>query len=98
MLDINLGNKTLFVGVLIALILSYGMINFDSTPTNSRTIAAISTSVQAGAPSEPAVATANAETGDSVHPSVPPAGGTQPMDDAARLRMERREQRRLERL
>lgn len=30
MLDINLGNKTLIVGVLIALILSYGMVNFDS--------------------------------------------------------------------
>lgn len=30
MLDVNLGNKTLVVGVLIALILSYGMVNFDS--------------------------------------------------------------------
>lgn len=30
MVDINLGNKTLVVGVLIALILSYGMVNFDS--------------------------------------------------------------------
>lgn len=30
MLDINLGNKTLVIGVLIALILSYGMVNFDS--------------------------------------------------------------------
>ena len=30
MLDVNLGNKTLLIGVLIALILSYGMVNFDS--------------------------------------------------------------------
>lgn len=29
MLDVNLGNKTLVVGVLIALILAYGMVNFN---------------------------------------------------------------------
>jgi len=29
MIDVNLGNKTLVVGVAIALILSYGMVNFN---------------------------------------------------------------------
>lgn len=32
MVDINFGNKTLAFGVAIALILSYGMVNFDSSP------------------------------------------------------------------
>ena len=36
MLDVNLGNKTLVIGVLIALILSYGMVNFDSGSSVSR--------------------------------------------------------------
>ncbi|MBX3179710.1 MAG: hypothetical protein KF886_20340 [Candidatus Hydrogenedentes bacterium] len=30
MLEINLGNKTLVFGIVIALILSYGMVNFNS--------------------------------------------------------------------
>lgn len=82
MLDINLGNKTLFVGVLIALILSYGMINFDSAPTSSRTLSAISTSLQSSDTNEATVATAAAES----HPTK----------DASQPRLSRRERQRLE--
>jgi len=35
MIDVNLGNKTLIVGVAIALILSYGMVNFNGAGPTS---------------------------------------------------------------
>lgn len=67
MLDINLGNKTLFVGVLIALILSYGMVNFDSTSRDSQVIPALKAAVQR---SEPA-----AVDGVVAEDSAPDSGG-----------------------
>lgn len=61
MVDINLGNKTLIVGVLIALILSYGMVNFDSGSSGNTTVPTIEASLDQTASREPGVATANAE-------------------------------------
>ena len=52
MLDINLGNKTLIVGVLIALILSYGMVNFDSTPRDSQVVPALKAAIEFAEPAE----------------------------------------------
>jgi hypothetical protein len=52
MLDVNLGNKTLVVGVLIALILSYGMVNFDSAPRDSQVAPALKAAIQSAAPTE----------------------------------------------
>ena len=59
MLDVNLGNKTLVIGVLIAMILSYGMVNFDSGTPASAGIPAIRTAQQdvASAPMSMANAT-----------------------------------------
>ena len=52
MLDINLGNKTLIVGVLIALILSYGMVNFDSGSRDSQVMPALEAAIQTAEPAE----------------------------------------------
>ncbi len=56
MLDINLGNKTLVVGVLIALILSYGMVNFDTAPRDSVVVPALKAAIQSAEPTESVVA------------------------------------------
>lgn len=93
MLDINLGNKTLFVGVLIALILSYGMINFDSTPTTGRTVSAIATSIRADSTDESAVAKASSENSENFTASDPTGAQDESVSEATRLRRERREQR-----
>lgn len=50
MLDINLGNKTLVVGVLVALILAYGMVNFDSGNSGARGHSWNATAQQTAAP------------------------------------------------
>lgn len=52
MLDINLGNKTLAVSVLVALILSYGMINFDSRNDATRSVPVSISAEQAALPSD----------------------------------------------
>ena len=49
MVDINLGNKTLVVGVLVALILSYGMVNFDSRNQSSHFLPVAAASSVTGA-------------------------------------------------
>lgn len=86
MLDINLGNKTLVVGVLVALILSYGMINFDSGNAATRSIPM---SISAAAvPSETAEGNAIAQA-DNQAPAI---------DEAALSSSERREHHRHEHL
>ena len=65
MLDINLGNKTLVVGVLIALILSYGMVNFDSGNTAVRGLPWTSSAQQAGLPTETSEIDPVAQAGNS---------------------------------
>ena len=90
MVDINLGNKTLIVGVLIALILSYGMVNFDSGSSRNGTVPTIETSLDRTASSEP----------NSVPDQVLEASETAPevVDDGHLSRAERRELRHQDRL
>lgn len=59
MLDVNLGNKTLVIGVLIALILSYGMVNFDSNANVSHVNTGIRTAYKAVDKSTEKIATAS---------------------------------------
>jgi hypothetical protein len=60
MLDINLGNKTLVIGVLIALILSYGMVNFDSGSAARTSGPAVKTALQQVVSSKTPTTTASA--------------------------------------
>lgn len=57
MLDINLGNKTLAAGILIALILSYGMVSFDSDSKSPIAVTSAGTASQVSdVPATPAPA------------------------------------------
>ncbi len=81
MLDVNLGNKTLVVGVLIALILSYGMVNFDSAPRDSAVAPALKAAIQSAAPAE--VESVVAEEGSTKAPEAVavPGDGRRTIDE-----------------
>jgi len=66
MLDVNLGNKTLVIGVLIAMILSYGMVNFDSNVPAGAGVPAMRTAQQSVESGPMSVANAT-----STHERVP---------------------------
>ena len=75
MLDINLGNKTLIVGVLIALILSYGMVNFDSGPSDSQVMPALKAAIQTAEPAEAESVVAEDEATVPAAVAAPEDGG-----------------------
>ncbi|MBL7649188.1 MAG: hypothetical protein JNK74_23670 [Candidatus Hydrogenedentes bacterium] len=75
MLDINLGNKTLIVGVLIALILSYGMVNFDTGSRDSQVMPALKAAIQSADPAEAESVVAEDEATASGAVAAPVDGG-----------------------
>ncbi len=80
MLDVNLGNKTLVVGVLIALILSYGMVNFDTGSRDSQVMPALKAAIHAAEPA--AVESVVAEDGTSAPEAVAvPGDGRRTIDE-----------------
>lgn len=100
MLDVNLGNKTLVIGVLVALILSYGMVNFDSGSTVSNKAPGIRTAFQPKAQiSEPFSTASVAPENDPAEASDVPAAdaGDQPIAESTdtKPRMSIRERRHL---
>lgn len=77
MLEINLGNKTLVVGVAIALILAYGLVNFDSGRNETRAFPAVDA---AATPAQAYVAPAS-ETQPESHATAP--SSTEPQVEPA---------------
>ena len=86
MLDVNLGNKTLTIGVLIALILSYGMVNFDSGTTARQNGSAMRTALQ---PADASI--------EALNDSATVAQDTSEVQATDTSKMSSRERRRLER-
>jgi hypothetical protein len=70
MVDVNFGNKTLIVGVAIALILSYGMVNFNSAMSSAGVAASTPQAVaQIPATADPNAPVTAAADSDSEKPA-----------------------------
>ena len=98
MLDVNLGNKTLTIGVLIALILSYGMVNFDSGTTARQNESSIQAALQNSASDDTTMSTASAAAAGNSDDSSVSVGKSAKKHSSAMLRRMELEQIRADRM